>query len=166
MTKKKTRLLCEDDVIKAVDKHTKDDGSLDDDISYILEEVKDVVIVGSKESMNNLKIIPRMDWNKCVPGQTPEDDERYKGQKVINVDATLLSAIDAYQKTKDNLKKCTTKELAEISKKISEAIENGKYEIGDSGYLQPETRQRLEELGYKISNGSQYNEPYWTISWH
>ena len=33
MTEKKTRLLCEDDVIKAVDKHTNDDGSLDDDIS-------------------------------------------------------------------------------------------------------------------------------------
>ena len=41
MTEKKTRLLCEDDVIKAVDKHTNDDGSLDDDISCILEEVKD-----------------------------------------------------------------------------------------------------------------------------
>ena len=41
MTEKKTRLLCEDDVIKAVDKHTNDDGTLDDDISCILEEVKD-----------------------------------------------------------------------------------------------------------------------------
>ena len=41
MTEKKTRLLCEDDVIKAVDKHTNDDGNLDDDISCILEEVKD-----------------------------------------------------------------------------------------------------------------------------
>ena len=37
----KTRLLCEDDVIKAVDKRTNDDGSLDDDISCILEEVED-----------------------------------------------------------------------------------------------------------------------------
>lgn len=41
MTEKKTRLLCEDDVIKAVDKHTNDDGSLDNDISCILEEVED-----------------------------------------------------------------------------------------------------------------------------
>ena len=41
LIKKKTRLLCEDDVIKAVDKHTNNDGSLDDDISCILEEVKD-----------------------------------------------------------------------------------------------------------------------------
>ena len=52
----KTRLLCEDDVIKAVDKHTNDDGSLDDDISCILEEVKDVSIVGSKKAMENMKV--------------------------------------------------------------------------------------------------------------
>ena len=64
MTEKKTRLLCEDDVIKAVDKHTNDDGSLDDDISCILEEVKDVVIAGSKESMKEL--------NKPITGIMPE----------------------------------------------------------------------------------------------
>lgn len=41
MTEKKTRLLCEDDVVKSVDKHTNDDGTLDDDITCILEEVED-----------------------------------------------------------------------------------------------------------------------------
>ena len=56
MTEKKTRLLCEDDVIKAVDTHTNDDGMLDDDISCILEEVKDVVIAGSKKAMKELNI--------------------------------------------------------------------------------------------------------------
>ena len=64
MTEKKLRLLCEDDVIKAVDKHTNDDGSLDDDISCILEEAKDVVIVGLKESMDEL--------NKSITGIMPE----------------------------------------------------------------------------------------------
>ena len=33
------RLLFEEDVIKAVDRHTKDDDRLDDDISCILEEL-------------------------------------------------------------------------------------------------------------------------------
>ena len=33
------RLLNESDVIEAVDKHTKEDGTLDEDISVILEEV-------------------------------------------------------------------------------------------------------------------------------
>lgn len=49
--KKRTRILREDDVIKAVDKHTNEDGTLDDDISCILEEVKSVMIMGSKEAM-------------------------------------------------------------------------------------------------------------------
>ena len=55
LIEKKTRLLCEDDVIKAVDKHTNDNGMLDDDISCILEEVKNVVIAGSKKAMKELK---------------------------------------------------------------------------------------------------------------
>lgn len=50
------RLLFEEDVIKAVDRHTKDDVRLDDDISCILEELKSPIFVGSKEAMNNLKV--------------------------------------------------------------------------------------------------------------
>lgn len=34
------RLIDESDVIKIIDKHTTEDGKLDDDISVILEEVK------------------------------------------------------------------------------------------------------------------------------
>lgn len=55
LAEKKTRILCEDDVIKAVDKHTNEDGTLDNDISCILEEVKSVVLMGSKEAMSKLK---------------------------------------------------------------------------------------------------------------
>ena len=51
----KSRILLEDDVIKAVDKHTNEDGTLDNDISCILEEVKSVVIMGSKEAMSKIK---------------------------------------------------------------------------------------------------------------
>lgn len=50
------RLLLESDVIKAVDKHTNDDDQLDNDISCILEEVNPVVLVGSKEALDNLKV--------------------------------------------------------------------------------------------------------------
>lgn len=35
------RLLNENDIIAAVDRHTREDGTLDEDISVILEEVKD-----------------------------------------------------------------------------------------------------------------------------
>lgn len=68
MTEKKTRLLCEDDVIKAVDKHTNDDGSLDGDISCILEEVKDyrdkIAYVIEKPTMN---IIPESKLSLSCP---------------------------------------------------------------------------------------------------
>ena len=50
------RLLFESDVIKAVDKHTNDDSQLDDDISCILEEVNPVVLVGSKDALDSLKV--------------------------------------------------------------------------------------------------------------
>lgn len=41
------RLLFEKDVIRAVDKHIKDDDRLDDDISCILEEITSPIQVGS-----------------------------------------------------------------------------------------------------------------------
>lgn len=49
------RLLFEEDVIRAVDKHTNDDDRLDDDISCILEELKSPILIGSKDALNNLK---------------------------------------------------------------------------------------------------------------
>ena len=82
LTEKRTRILCEDDVIKAVDKHTNEDGTLDNDISCILEEVKSVVIVGSKEEMSK---ITSSKWIKCIEGQMPEDFNYYNGKKIINV---------------------------------------------------------------------------------
>lgn len=39
----KSRLLREEDIIRAVDKHTNDDGNLDNDITCILEEVPDIL---------------------------------------------------------------------------------------------------------------------------
>lgn len=56
---KKMRLLNEKDVIKAVDKHTNEDNTLDDDISCILEEVPtayDVEAV-SKELKNGMEFV-------------------------------------------------------------------------------------------------------------
>ena len=81
LTEKKTRLLCEDDVIKAVDKHTNDDGSLDDDISCILEEVKEVVIAGSKKAMKEL--------NKPITGIMPESKLSFTCPRVFMFKANL-----------------------------------------------------------------------------
>ncbi len=49
------RLLLENDVIRAVDKHTTND-KLDNDISCILEELKSPIIISSKEAIDSLKV--------------------------------------------------------------------------------------------------------------
>lgn len=68
LIEKKTRLLCEDDVIKVVDKHINDDGSLDNDISCILEEVKDyrdkIACAIDKTTMN---IVPESKLSLSCP---------------------------------------------------------------------------------------------------
>ncbi len=77
----------------------------------------------------------------------------------------VINAKEARQKTENNINNCATKELSEIMEKIEKTIANGKFSISNDGYLESETEQRLEELGYKIKTGSQYNESYYSVSW-
>lgn len=84
---------------------------------------------------------------------------------VKNDNVILLSASEAHKKTVNNIKNYSTKELAEISKIIRDAITDGKFSIRGYGCLQYETTQRLEELDYEVQTGIQYNEQYWSISW-
>ena len=77
----------------------------------------------------------------------------------------ILSADEANRRTKDNIEKCQTGELAEIFEKIYSAVENGNFSISDDGTLHYETSKRLEQLGYKVDRNAKYNEPYWIISW-
>ena len=93
------------------------------------------------------------------------DKNMYEDSTVVNNATTLLSASEAHKKTVDNIKNCFTKQFAEISKRISDAIVNGRFSVNGNGCLQYETIQRLEELGYKVKTGSQYNKSYWSISW-
>ena len=93
------------------------------------------------------------------------DKDLCSDSTVKNDDVTLLSASEAHKKTVDNIKNCSTKQFAEISKRISDAIADGKFSINGNGCLQYEIIQRLEEFGYKVKTGSQYNESYWSISW-
>ena len=70
------RLLFERDVIRAVDKHTNDDSQLDDDISCILEEVNPVVLVGSKEAIDSLKV-------EIKPVQKQKRVELFENEDVV-----------------------------------------------------------------------------------
>ena len=77
----------------------------------------------------------------------------------------IPSASEANKMTNNAIDSCTTQQLAELSKLIRDAIADGKFSISEVGCLKPETRKKLEELGYKIETGSQYNESYYSISW-
>ena len=57
------------------------------------------------------------------------DKDLCNDSTVKNDDVTLLSASEAHKKTVNNIKNCSTKELAEISKRISDAIEIGRAHV-------------------------------------
>ena len=62
-----SRLLCDEDIIKAVDKHTKEDGTLDDDISCILEEIKNCKRLVSRGDVTEpSKIILDRAYFECI----------------------------------------------------------------------------------------------------
>lgn len=77
----------------------------------------------------------------------------------------IPSASEANKMTSNAIDSCTTQQLIEISKSIRDAIADGKFSINEDGYLKPKTRKMLEELGYKIETGTQYNVSYYIISW-
>lgn len=70
------RLLLESEVIKVVDKNTNDESQLDNDISCILEEVNPVVLVGSKEALDSLKV-------ECKPAQKQKRIELFENEDVV-----------------------------------------------------------------------------------
>lgn len=78
----------------------------------------------------------------------------------------IPSASEANKMTNNAINSCITQQLADISKLIKDAIADGKFSTGQNNYLKPESRKKLEELGYKVKTGThQYNESYYNISW-
>lgn len=77
----------------------------------------------------------------------------------------ILEANIARLQTQANIKDCAAKELSKIEEQIYEAVSNGEFSIYGNGCLQQETKHRLEELGYQVTNKQEYNENYYCISW-
>lgn len=78
----------------------------------------------------------------------------------------MIVAKDAKTKTYEAINDCATEELRFISTEIDRAIKEGKFSISAEGTIGHTTRHRLEELGYKVIIGSQYNQSYYKISWN
>lgn len=75
----------------------------------------------------------------------------------------IFPATEAYGRTINNIG--NTEILQVIESQIHEAIKNGKFFITNYGVLPTHEKEQLENLGYKVDCGSQYNESYYTISW-
>ena len=85
--------------------------------------------------------------------------------EVYSLKNVIPSASEANKMTNNAIDSCITQQLAEISKLTRGAIADGRFSISEDGCLKPETRKKLEALGYKIRTGTQYNKSYYIISW-
>ena len=77
----------------------------------------------------------------------------------------MITAQEASRQSKGVLHNFATTEMRKIEKDIMNAIKEGRFSISGDGYLQEETRYILSELGYRVKTGTQYNEPWYSISW-
>ena len=120
-----------------------------------------------KESRMHYACILCNEKNACKDTITslPLTDSNIPMPEVQSQKNVIPSASEANKMTNHVIDSCTTQQLAELSKLIRDAIADGKFSISEDGCLKPEIRKKLEELGYKVETGSQYNESYYSISW-
>lgn len=120
-----------------------------------------------KESRMHYACILCDEKNACKDAITslPLTDFNISMPEVHSPKNVIPSASEANKMTNNAIDSCTTQQLAELSKLIRDAVADGKFSISEDGCLNPETRKKLEELGYKVETGNQYNESYYSISW-
>ena len=77
----------------------------------------------------------------------------------------MMLAQEAYEQSRDVLNSKIDNELKEIEGYIIQAISAGTFSVTRDGYISREVVNKLQELGYKVDTGSQYNQSYYSISW-
>ena len=77
----------------------------------------------------------------------------------------MISAKEARERSMCKANLITSVEMAKIEELIQNAIEDCEYKISQDGVLSPICRNQLENLGYKVETGTQYNEPWYCIRW-
>ena len=81
---------------------------------------------------------------------------------------TAAEAKNATELAKENF---IAKQLEKLSSDINNAANSGRYDIKNDGTLCLAVKRRLKDLGYEViigykcTNGNQYEESYYTISW-
>lgn len=77
----------------------------------------------------------------------------------------MISAKEAREQTELSRASEYEVELLNIENNIKNAMNKGLPAIHNDGCLSKTIKDELEKLGYKVYQGSQYNESYYSISW-
>ena len=77
----------------------------------------------------------------------------------------MISAKEAREQTELSRASEYETELLNIENNIKNAMNKGLSDIHNDGCLSKPIANELERLGYKVHQGSQYNESYCSISW-
>lgn len=84
--------------------------------------------------------------------------------EINKLSTTLMSAKQAYEATQKNVKAKDERVFNAVQAKIEDAINDGRFDISEDGILPVNVRKKLENLGYKVNFGSQYGDPYYSVS--
>ena len=77
----------------------------------------------------------------------------------------MIPAKEARKQSKENSDNKLSNEISKIEARIKLAVAEGERGICVGQFLSLETKMFLEELGYTVKYGNQYNESYTTINW-
>ena len=77
----------------------------------------------------------------------------------------MISAKEARKQSEQNKQNILNKEMAIIEEKINNEISQGNNNVYIDGSVSLNARQMLEQLGYDVKCGGQYNESYTNIKW-
>lgn len=77
----------------------------------------------------------------------------------------MISAKEARKLSEQNKQNILNKEMAIIEGEINTEISRGNNNVYINGSMSLDARQMLEQLGYDVKCGSQYNESYVNIKW-
>ena len=80
-------------------------------------------------------------------------------------EVTMISAADARKKADESIDILVMREIKAVEANVISACEEGKTTITCTGTLSEKTVNKLQELGYEVVAGNQYNETYHVISW-
>lgn len=77
----------------------------------------------------------------------------------------MISAKEARKQSEQNKQDILNKEMTIIEGEINTEISRGNNNVYINGSISLNARQMLEQLGYDVKCGNQYNESYVNIKW-